>query len=699
MVSKIQKRDGGIVKFNAAKITNAIHKAVSAVGARNGKLAQELSREIVRIVDERFPAKIPSVEDIQDIVEDVLIRKGYSDVAKAYILYRQKRTELREAKKILGVRDDLKLSINAVRVLERRYLRKDENREVIETPSEMFRRVAKAISAVDSKYGKNKRQVKGLENEFYEMMSNLEFLPNSPTLMNAGTDIGQLSACFVLPIEDSMESIFESVKNMALIHQSGGGTGFSFSKLRPNGDIVRSTGGIASGPVSFMRVFDIATEVIKQGGRRRGANMGTLRVDHPDILEFIIAKEKEGVFKNFNISVAVTDRFMKAVKENKKYILTNPRTGKYAKKLNARGVFDLMVAMAWRTGDPGMVFLDEIDRLNPTPQLGEIESTNPCGEVPLLPYESCNLGSINLSKMIKNGEIDWNKLRRTIRKSVHFLDNVIDANRFPLPEIEKATKGNRKIGLGVMGFAELLIQLNIAYNSKRALSTAERIMKFITEEARKKSIELAEERGSFPNFRRSIWKKKFKQMRNATLTSIAPTGSISIIADCSSGIEPLFAVSFVRNVMMGTKLLEVNKFFEKAAREKGFYSEELMMRIAEKGSIQDMEEIPKGIRKIFVTALDIEPEWHVRMQAAFQKYTDNAVSKTVNLRRDATTGDVRRVFLLAHKLKCKGITVYRYGSKREQVLYIGTLPGKPEERYTTAESEFAGGCPVPYCPG
>jgi len=701
-ISKIRKRDGRIVDFDPSKIANAIYKALAAVKKRNRKLADELSREVVMVVEEKFKDRIPTVEDVQDIVERVLIKKGYAEAAKAYILYRHKRAELRERKSLLGVRDDLKLTLNAVSVLERRYLQKDEEGKVIETPAQMFRRVAKAIAAPDALYDRS-ADLKAVEKEFYDVMTRLEFLPNSPTLMNAGTEIGQLSACFVLPVPDSIEGIFDALKYMALIHKSGGGTGFSFSNLRPKGDIVRSTKGVASGPVSFMKIFNTATDVIKQGGRRRGANMGILRVDHPDIFEFITVKEKEGVLTNFNISVGVTDRFMEALKKDEEYELINPRTGKTVKRVKARDVFDLIVTMAWRTGDPGLIFLDEINRHNPTPHVGKIESTNPCGEVPLLPYESCNLGSINLSKTVQDGEIDWEKLRRTVRIGIHFLDNVIDANRYPLPEIEKMTKANRKIGLGVMGFAEMLVKLGIPYDSEEGIATAEKVMSFISEEARKKSVELGEERGSFPNFEGSIWDKMgYNAMRNATVTSIAPTGTISIIAGTSSGIEPFFAISYVRNVM-GTQLFEVNPVFEKVAKERGFYSTELLMKIAKSGSIQNISEVPSDIRRIFVTALDIAPEWHVKMQAAFQKYTDNAVAKTVNLPNEATLEDVRRVFLLAYRLKCKGITIYRYGSKSEQVLTIGSASEASSqvlstERYVQVNEEYSGGCPTGTCP-
>jgi len=699
-VSKITKRDGRIVDFDQTKITNAILRALMAVERGDGDLAKRLSNEVVKLVNERFEGRIPGVENVQDIVEEVLIKNGYADVAKAYILYRQKRTEIREFKKFFGVVDDLKLGVNAIKVLKNRYLMKDEEGEVIETPSQMFRRVAKAVAKADLLYDK-KADVKKTEEEFRQIMTNREFLPNSPTLMNAGTRLGQLSACFVLPVEDSIEGIFTTLKHMAIIHQSGGGTGFSFSKLRPAGDIVGSTKGIASGPVSFMTIYDAATNVIKQGGRRRGANMAILDVTHPDILKFIEVKSREDALTNFNISVAVTDEFMEAVEKDGEYSLINPRSGKVEEKLRARHVFDLMVANAWRTGDPGLVFIDEINRHNPTPNIGEIHSTNPCGEQPLLPYESCNLGSINLAKMVKDGDLDWEKLRRITRTAVHFLDNVIDANKYPVPEIAKITKANRKIGLGVMGFADMLIQLGIPHDSEKALATTEKVMKFVSQEATKKSVEIGEERGSFPNFKGSLWEKKgYKTIRNSTVTTVAPTGTISIIAGCSSGIEPIFAVAFVRNVMEGTRLLETQPTFEKVAREKGFYSMDLMLKIAKTGSIQNLEEIPKEVRRVFVTALDIAPEWHVKMQATFQKYVDNAVSKTVNLPPDATVEDVRKIYRLAYKLKCKGITIYRYGSKKEQVLYVGPLLTKEmvTEKHVSADSEYSGGCPTGECP-
>ena len=1146
MPERIRKRDGKVVRFERMKITSALYRAMTSVGIEAevaSELADRLSKKVVNEIDKLFDGRIriPTVEDVQDIVEQVLIREGLDKVAKAYILYRQRHAELRYLKHFIGVRDDLKLSVNAVEVLKRRYLLRNSRGEVVESPMQMLKRVASAIARAERYYGKSMDEVNEIERGFLRLMRNLEFLPNSPTLMNAGTELGQLAACFVLPIADSMASIFDAVKNAALIHQSGGGTGFSFSRLRPRGDVVRSTGGIASGPVSFMRVFDVATEVIKQGGKRRGANMGVLRVDHPDIKEFIRAKEGGG-FPNFNISVAVTDAFMHAVERDEDYGLVNPRTNEEVKRINAREVFNELVTYAWKTGDPGIMFIDEINRHNPTPAAGEIEATNPCvtadtwimtaegprqieeligkkfvaivngeewesseegffetgmkpvyrlktaegfelrltadhpvmkagritrykvetqwsnagdlkpgdkiiinnhrdfgngnwgvkgeytegegyliglllgdgtikrltkelelnpnprmkmitrkiertsvdfcrgilkglfdadgsvqgdqskgvsirlaqseigilkvvqrmllrfgifskvtkpqhelvisndnilyfaervgfndaekmeelekairnynmrmnrerfvasveevvpdgvekvydvkipginafdangfvvhncGEQPLLAYESCNLGSINLAKFAKSGdrEIEWDRLREAIRLCVRFLDDVIDVNRYPLPEIERITKANRKIGLGVMGFADLLIKLGIAYDSKDALLLAEKLMRFFTEEARLCSVELGRERGSFPNFELSVWNAKYDAMRNATVTTIAPTGTIGIIAaclhgdtlistiegkqrikdlvgkepyvyccdnnsirvrkaygvrktrekaevwrvkfdtgdeliatpdhlvmlsdgsyeevrnlkigasvrsferslwfpeaegqeptfvlrmtnlpreqknhrvvdvsfygytdtynmevpgchnfvannvlvhNCSSGIEPIFAVAFVRNVMGG--MLEINELFEAIAKEKGFYSKELITGIAKRGSVQDIEGVPEEVKRVFVTALDISPEWHVRMQAAFQRYTDNAVSKTVNLPADAPWQAVKRVFSLAYELKCKGVTVYRYGCK-EGVLSPG-IPKLMLEEYVRADTEYTGECRI-----
>ncbi len=723
MPSLIKKRSGDYVLYDRKRIANAIKKAFLETGEVDNP--EEVTEELSKIVEERIKKyEIPSVEQIQDEVEKLLMEKKYTKTAKAYIVYRETRKKVREAKKILGVEDDLKLTVNAVKVLEARYLLKDEKGKVIETPRQMFYRAARYIALVDTLYfdevfdlsGKQKRRneiFSGKSNlsvyememlkrayrrlnfkghmkvdfsefmrilsdkwsiieeqikEFYSIMVNRYFIPNSPTLMNSNTRLGQLSACFVIPVPDSIEGIFNAVKYAAMIHKSGGGTGFSFSRLRPKGDIVASTMGVASGPLSFMRVFDVATDVIKQGGKRRGANMGVLRVDHPDIIEFITSKDSENkVLSNFNISVAVTDEFMEALLNDDYYPLRNPRNGEEVKWIKARQVWDLIITQAWKTGDPGVIFIDEVNRRHPVKHLGEIESTNPCGEQPLLPYESCNLGSINLSLFVENGKIKWDKLRKVVHIAVHFLDNVIDANKFPLPQIERITLLTRKIGLGVMGWAEMLIKLGIPYDSEEAIELAEKVMKFISDESHRASMKLAEKRGVFPAWEGSEWWKKGIRIRNATTTTIAPTGTISIIAGTSSGIEPLFAIVYVRRVLEGEELLEINPLFEEIAKKRGFYSEDLMLEVAKSGSIQNLD-VPEDVKRIFKTAHDIGPSWHVAMQAAFQKYVDNAVSKTVNLRYDATPENVEKAYMLAYKLKCKGITIYRDKSKKEQVI-------------------------------
>ena len=564
------------------------------------------------------------------------------------------------------------LTPNALTVLRRRYLMKDEEGRVVESPEDMFRRVAANVAQADLQYDGNAK-IRATEDEFYRVLASLEFLPNSPTLMNAGRPLQQLAACFVLPVEDSIESIFDEVKNTALIHQSGGGTGFSFSRLRPKDDAVRTTGGSASGPVSFMRVFNMATEVIKQGGTRRGANMGILRVDHPDILDFIAAKDNNRELANFNISVAVTEQFMAAVESDGIVPLVNPHNRQVMRMIKARDVFDRIVEMAWKTGDPGVVFLDRINRENPTPQLGDMESTNPCGEQPLLAYEPCNLGSINLNLMLRENrgaaEIDWTRLERTVQIAVHFLDNVIDVSRYPLDEIDRMAKSNRKIGLGVMGFADVLIRLGIPYNSEEAVLIGERIMKFVRDKGWGMSTELARERGVFPNYQGSRYDREGgPSLRNATVTTIAPTGTLSIIAGCSSGIEPLYALFFTRHVLGDVELPEMYEYFLETGKMRGFMTDALLMRIMAGESIQRMQEVPDDVKRLFVTAFDIAPEWHVRMQAAFQHHTDNAVSKTINFPEQATKDDVRKAFLFAYREGVKGITVFRSGSKSAQVL-------------------------------
>ena len=673
-MNKAGKLSGGLV--NQTQIARVIFAAAESMGISDRQRIERITSQVIERLER--PQTLPGMEH--------LVPKNYKpkhvatefeilSVVREFLTEEsiEKEATVMAAKE--QVATDIELTDNALQVLKRRYLKKDKQGNVIETPDEMFRRVARTIASAELNYDA-RADTKVWEDEFYRLMTSLEFLPNSPTLMNAGRELGQLSACFVLPIEDSMESIFETVKNTALIHKSGGGTGFSFSRLRPERDRVGSTGGVASGPVSFMRAFDVATDVIKQGGTRRGANMAILNVDHPDIMGFITSKEDPAALTNFNISVAVTAEFMEAVKASADYNLLNPRTREVVSKLNAKEVFNRIVAMAWQTGDPGIVFLDQVNKDNPTPHLGSIESTNPCGEQPLLAYESCNLGSINLARMLwvrdETAEIDYSKLAETVKTAVRFLDNVIDVNKFPLPEIEEMTKKSRKIGLGVMGFADMLLQLGIPYNSEEALETASEVMGFIDEKAREASVALAEERGVFPAFEGSIYDVDGgPRLRNASRTTIAPTGTLSLIAGCSSGIEPLFALSYTRNILDGTRLVEVNPYFEAVARKEGFYSKELMQQLAEGAHLSDMDNIPQLSQRLFVNAHEIDTGWHVRMQAAFQKYTDNAVSKTVNFPRQATREDVARVYMMAYEAGLKGITIYRDGSREGQVLTTG----------------------------
>ena len=684
---------------NRNQIARVVFAAAESMGIADRRLVERLTSQVIERLEQnrsflqpptlpgmedfvtktpRHLSRLPTDTDILTVVEEILAAEEQKSTEEAPVKMKITKTARVESQPDTG----FKLTENALHVLQKRYLKKDKQGNVIETPEEMFRRVARAIAETELQYNP-KADVKAIEDEFYSIMTSLDFLPNSPTLMNAGRELGQLSACFVLPIEDSMDSIFDSVKNTALIHKSGGGTGFSFSRLRPERDRVGSTGGVASGPVSFIRAFDTATDVIKQGGMRRGANMGILNIDHPDIMKFITSKEDMTALTNFNISVAVTSEFMEAVKAGADYNLLNPRTGEVEGKLNAKEVFDKIVDMAWKTGDPGIVFIDRINQDNPTPHLGKIESTNPCGEQPLLPYESCNLGSLNLAQMLRERdgavEIDYPKMAKTIETAVRFLDNVIDVNKFPLPQIGEMTRKTRKIGLGVMGFADMLIQLGIPYNSEKALNLASEIMKFVSDEATRASEELGKERGLFPAFKGSIYDATDAPgVRNASRTTIAPTGTLSMIAGCSSGIEPLFALSYTKNILDGAKMVEVNPHFEEIAREKGFYSEELMQKLADGAHLADIEGVPDDVKPVFVTAHEITPEWHVKMQAAFQKSTDNAVSKTVNFPREATREDVATVYQLAYKEGLKGITIYRDGSRDGQVLTTGKTEGKAE---------------------
>ncbi|RLI55171.1 MAG: adenosylcobalamin-dependent ribonucleoside-diphosphate reductase [Candidatus Thorarchaeota archaeon] len=664
---KVEKRDGRIVEFDKTKIENALRGAFEDAYT-DPRPVTGLANEVVRLIQER-DIDIIHIEEIQDIVEDTLMLRGFTKVARFYIKYREKHREQRDLLRKMGIVDDLKFGPNAATVLKR-YLMKDADGEPIETPSQMFHRVASAVASMEKIYD-SKADPNEYEALFYSMMANLEFMPNSPTLFNAGTPLGQCSACFVLPIEDDMESIFTSLKNMALVQKSGGGTGFSFTRLRPKGSKVGTTGGVASGPISFMKIFDAATDIIKQGGRRRGANMGILRCDHPDILDFISCKADRRSLKNFNISVAITDAFMDALMNDGDIDLVNPHNGEVVNSVSARVVFDSIVHNAWSSGDPGIIFIDQMNRDHPLRGM-EIESTNPCGEQPLLPYESCVLGSINLAKMVEDGSIKWDRLEEVVKLGVRFLDNVIDLNKYPINEIEETTKANRKVGLGVMGWAEMLIKLGIPYDSQEALDKADELMGFIRQKAERASQELAKMRGNFENFaylkNRNTWK------RNAALITIAPTGSISLISQTSSGIEPLFAITHRRIMAEGTVLTEVNDLFRDVAEERGFWTDELEFEVSKTGSVQELDQVPDDVKRVFRTAHEIEPEWHVKMQAAFQKHVDNAVSKTVNLRNEATTADVEKIYLLAHELGLKGITVFRDGSLDVQVLYAGGCP-------------------------
>ena len=686
-INKIIKRDGREVEFSRSKLAEAIWKAGRETREFDEKEAKRLAEITTALIEKSLKGKeIVMVEKVQDFVEQVLMAAGHYQTAKAYILYRAARSEERRVERIIGVKDDLNLTPNQLKVLRNRYLLKDEDGRVIETPSEMFRRVAKNLAIVEAASKRKK-----VEDEFYEVMSRLEFLPAGRTLNNAGTPQSQLANCFVLPVEDSMEGIFDAVKWMAMVHQRGGGTGFNFSKLRPKGDVVtKSTGGFATGPVSFMKVFDIATRQVMQGGKKRGANMGILNVDHPDILDFISAKSERGEIENFNISVGVTDDFMKAVDQDRDWHLRNQRTGEVVQTIRAKTLMGQLVSMAWRTGDPGLIFLDPINRNNPLlAKYGRIDATNPCGEQPLHPFDACNLGSINLAKFVKpyssksvnqKKEVDYERLRHVVRTAVRMLDDVIDACRYPLPQITETVRANRRIGLGVMGWADMLYQLRVAYDSDEGIKLAKKLAKFIQDESWQMSEELAKEKGTFPRWKESSFVKTGRKVRNVAITTIAPTGSISMLSDASSGIEPVFALAFTKNVVEDAGLSYINKYFE-AELANSLWADgdhehkvrdRIVREVAEAGSVAHISGVPEEVKSVYRTAHDISPEWHVKMQAAWQKYTDNAVSKTINFPNSATIDDVEAAYMMAWKAGCKGITIYRDGSKDVQILSVGS---------------------------
>ena len=676
-LQELKKRSGKVVKFDVVKIADAIFKAALSVNLADRTLSLQLANDVLTYLKARHKDNIPSAEVVQDLVEEVLIECGHVKIAKAYILHRHKKDEQRKTSAlILGTEEPqecLNFSHQALRILERRYLQKDELGNLIETPEQMLQRVAENVALADKNYNGTDAEIKDYEKRFFEVMSELKFMPNSPTLKNAGTKNQQLSSCFVLPITDTMEGIFGTLKDAALIHQRGAGTGFSFSRLRSRMDAVGKHQGIAAGPVAFMNVFDRAFGAIRQGGIRPGANMAVLRVDHPDIIRFIESKRDKTSLKNFNISVGVTDRFMRAVEADRDYIITDPKTGKQQGKLRARDVFSMITQNAWKTGDPGLIFIDEINRKHPGNHLGEIETTNQCGEAPLLPYEGVVLGSLNLNKFVdtENKEIMWDDLRETIKTAVHFLDNVIDMNSYPQKEIEECTKHTRKFGLGMMGFADFLIKLGLKYDSEEGLEVADKLMNFIKTTTYEMSSKLAERRGTCPGWIGSEHQQAGRKMRNLTCNSLAPTGTISILADASPGCEPLFAISYQKTVLGNSEIIYLNKTFENVAKERGFYSSELIRKIAKVGGIQMFKEIPKDVREIFVTAQDITPEWHIKMQSTLQKNVDNSISKTINFPRTTSIKDVEEAYMLAWKSKCKGITIYRDGSYEDQVINIG----------------------------
>ena len=663
----VRKREGNLVPFDPSTIVNAVYKAFLAVGDDNRELAEQIADKVAAEIRQKFK-RICHVEDVQDAVEKVLIKHGLNKSAKAFILYREKRKELREYKEaILGRKIKTNLSINALQLMKERYLLRDAQGEICEIPEELFWRVAKNLATAEKKFHTND---KGMAKAFFHVMNNLDFLPGTPILMNAGTKVQQLASSFVLPIEDSIPGIFEALKQAAIIHQTGAGTGFAIHSLRPKHALVTTTQGYASGPVSFLKIFDTATGVMKQGSKRRGANIAVMRVDHPDILDFITVKDDEQILQNFNISVGLTDTFMKAAMANKLYPIIDPRTKKTIKKIPAADLLGLIAVQAWKDGDPGVLFLDTINKQNPLPAFGRIEATSPCAEIPLLPYEAGFLGSINLTNMVQNRSINWLKLEIVVRLAVRMLDNAIELCKYPLPQTAALCRSNRKIGIGVMGFADMLYQLGIPYNSKASVAIVRQLMKFITSAARSASQSIAKQRGVFSHYPKSIWKKKHRPMRNATLTAIAPTGSISIIADVSTSIEPNMALCYTKKVL-GKEFFIVNRYFEQQLRKEDLYSEPLLQKLKNKATIQDLKELPPHIRNVFVLAHDIEPEWHIKVQAAFQEYTDNGISKTVNFPRTATVQEIEKAYILAHASGCKGLTIYRDQSKESQIFSLG----------------------------
>lgn len=695
----MRRRDGRLAPFDPARIEAAIARAAREAGHWDPAVPATLARSVADALARRPGGGAPTVEEIQDLVEAQLAAAGLDDVARAYIVYRRQHAELRAAKALIGVRDELKLSVAAVTVLAERYLRRDAHGRPAESTGEMMDRVANCVAAAEDRY----RQGSSAQwaERFSAVLRSLEFLPNSPTLMNAGTDLGLLSGCFVLPVEDSLRSIFTTLAHSAEIHQAGGGTGYTFTHLRPAGDPVVRTGGTASGPVSFLRLFDTAADVISMGGRRRGASMAVLHVSHPDIDDFVAAKaDFPRELTHFNLSVGVTDAFMRAVMRDGTHRLVNPRTGKTVARVPAAEVFTAICEAARACGDPGLVFLDTINRANPIPAQGRIEATNPCGEVPLLPYESCNLGSINLARMATGGHIDWGRLEAVVELAVRFLDDVIDVNRYPISELADASRASRKIGLGFMGLAELLASLGVPYDSERGVRLAGRIARRIQQVAHAASARLAEDRGVFPAFEhRGAGSTISTLRRNAQVTSVAPTGTISLIAGTTAGIEPMFAIAYTRAVI-GRSLLEVNPCFDRLARDRGFYHHDLIAEIAQHGGVRNYADLPADVRSAFPTASEIAPEWHLRMQAAVQRHVDAAVSKTINLPAQATVDDIRAIYLAAWKAKVKGITVYRYGSREGQVLSYASpfskpfpkaFP-KPENALLSADAAFSGGC-------